>query len=327
MSEPQDQKQFIRIPEQQRTPQFVEKHFSGSTPKEKVAEVYTFAEELGLKPEQALVRIFNRGLIDAMKAHGTDRAGIDEVDTRKYEGVDFGYTEKLRFLGLRLDDGLYAIPLSQWSPVFTAELFEHETLSIPSHRTAVAIYNGDLLHDVLDDQPASVRASQGQPAGEFYYFKDPQHKLDTLAGVISQMPLEIEQEFAKLPDNDAKIAFLQELLPSFNRDNQLVIQDLIFDVRRDVVNKLRHQPEDVSLVSQSSVINELVATTKEREMQFSFLDEFKYQAQMIRERGKGIRGTSVDFILSNIYKELSREGISDTYVKELQQLAEEVQHL
>lgn len=327
MSEQVDNMQPLGSPEQQRTPNYVEKHFSGSTPKEKVAEVYTFAEELGLKPEQALVRIFNGGLMDAMKVHGTDRAGIDEVDTRKYEGVDFGYTEKLRALGLRLDDGLYAIPLSQWDPVFTAGLFEYETLSIPLHRAAVAIYNGDLLHDVLDDQPASVRPSQGQPAGEFYYFKDPQHKLDALAGIISQMPLEIEQEFAKLPDNDAKITFLQGLLPNFNRDNQLIIQDLIFDVRRDIANKLRHQPQDASLTSQSIVINELAATTEEREMQFRFLDEFKDQAQMIRERGKRVRGTSIEFILSNINEELSKEGISETYRQELQQLAEEVQGL
>lgn len=302
----------------------LERHFQGDTPQEKVQEVYAFAEKLHLQPHQALIRIFNGGLIDAMKRHGTDRAGIDEVDTRKYEGVDDGYTEKLRSLGLRLDDGLYAIPLSQWNPVFTAGLFEHETLSIPSHRAAIAIYNGDLLLDVLDDQPASVRPLQGLPAGEFYYFKDPQHKLEALAGVILQIPLEIEQEFAGLPDNDAKITFLRSLLPTFDRDNQLIIQDLIFDVRRNIAVKLKYQPEDPTLVIQGVSINELAAITKEREMQFRFIDEFKSQAELIREKGKGVRGTSAEFILGHINDELAKEDISETYKHELQLLADEI---
>lgn len=311
-------------PEQQNRSPFIERRFEGKTPQEKVREVYAFAEELHLQPHQALVRIFNGGLIDAMREHGTDRARIDEVDTRKYQGVDEGYTEKLRSLGLRLDDGIYAIPLSQWDPVFTAGLFEHDTLSISAHRAAIAIYNADLLLDVLDDQPASVRPSQRQPAGEFYYFKDPEHKLDALTGIILQIPLEIEQEFAELPNNDAKITLLQSILPTFNRDNQLIIQDLILDVRRDIANKLRHQPSDASLEAQSVSINVLVATAKEREMQFRFIDEFKDQAQMIRERGKGIKGTSVEFILGSINEELVKEGISKTYVQELQQLVDEV---
>jgi hypothetical protein len=313
-------------PEQQIKPSLVERNFKGQTSQEKVREVYAFAESLGLSSHQALVRIFNGGLINSMRKYGTERAGIDEIDTRKYQGVDEGYSERLRSLGLRLDDGLYAFPLSQWAPTFTAGLFERETLSIPAHRAAIAIYNGDLLLDVLDDQSASVRPSLGQPAGEFYYFKDPQHKLNALVGIISQIPLEIEQDFAKLPDNGVKITFLQNLLPTFDRENQLIIQDLVFDVRRDIANKVNLQPEDVLLQTQSVAINSLTAITEEREMQFRFIDEFKHQAQMIR-KDKGTRGTSVEFILECINNELAREGISEIYRQELQQLTNELKGL
>ncbi|MBX4198521.1 hypothetical protein KW782_04295 [Candidatus Parcubacteria bacterium] len=315
------------FPEQQERMPFVEKYFKGTTPEEKIAEIYAFAEELGLKPHQALVRIFNGGLIDVMKNNGTDRAGIDEVDTRRYEGVDFGYTDKLRSLNLRLDDGLYAMPLSQFAPVFSKGLFERETISIPSHRTAIAIYNGDLLLDVVDDEPASGRPARNEAAGEFYYFKHPKNKLEALAGIISQEPLEIEREFNKFPDNETKINYIKGLIHTIDRANASIIKELILDVRREILHKANNQPEDVNLKSQSHEINELAAYCLEREHQFGFIDEFRDQVQIIKEKGKEVRDTSVEFILQNINEELANAAITDIYRQELLNLAEEVKNL
>jgi len=37
---------------------------------------------LGLEPQSALVRIFNRGLLENLRIYGTDRACLDEIDVR-----------------------------------------------------------------------------------------------------------------------------------------------------------------------------------------------------------------------------------------------------
>lgn len=316
-----------RHPEQHPTSQFAERYFSGNTPEEKIAEVNAFVKALGLKPEQPLVRIFNGGLLATMKVHGTDRVGIDEVDTRRHEfGVDEVYNNRLKALGLRRDDGLYALPLSQWAPIYTADFFKYETF-VPAHRTAIAIYNGDLLLGISDGQPASVRASQGLPEDEFYYFKDPKHKVDALLGVISEVPLEIEQEFAILPNNDAKILFLQQLLPTFNRKTQDIIRELIFDVQRDIAIRLSHQSKGETLKTQLITIGKLIAATNERTDQLDFIEMLKNHARLIREKGEDIPWISVDSILKRINQELAKEGLPDTYRQKLQQLAEEVQYL
>ncbi|MCL5970513.1 MAG: hypothetical protein M1450_03365 [Patescibacteria group bacterium] len=174
--------------EQPREDLFIERHFTGTTKDEKIKEVITLVQELGLTPHQTLIRVFDRDLISLMRQYGTDRSGIDKVDSRKRIPInDRGYVDRLRSLGLRMEDGLYALPLNFWNRTFGKDIFRLRYMRVPIARTAIAIYNGDLLCEIGSHLPASFTSQKPiTGSSEFYYFKDPAHKLGALRGIISQ---------------------------------------------------------------------------------------------------------------------------------------------
>jgi hypothetical protein len=297
----------------------IEAYFKGRTPEEKVAEVYRFVRWSGLAPERALIRIFNSGLMDAMRLSGTDRAGIDEVDTRSYSADEgFGYVEILRSKGLRADDGLYAIPLDQWAPVFTADLFERETLSIPAHRTAIAVYDRDLMSAIDDDNDYT------RPSGEFFYFRDPRQKRRALVGVLLQKPIKLDRRFERLPNIPKKIEFLKTLLPTINRENQEVIAQLIEDLYRSVSRQLYAARGKVRQTVEQYKVS--IDALEQKRHEFAFVDEWSENINFLRKRGKRqTPGMSVDFICSYIQEELQQENISEIYREQLLALLREAQ--
>ncbi|GCE32160.1 hypothetical protein KDA_76440 [Dictyobacter alpinus] len=227
----------------------IERLFTKSHPAEKMHEIATFVADLKLSDSQALLRVFNRGLLENMRAFGTDRAGIDEKDLRSHQPDRIqGYDEVLARMGLRLEDGIFAVPFKYLTSRFSG-LFEDISIGISSHRVAIAVYKSDHMIEV---------------SSEFFYFVNPSQKQEALAGVLVQSPLPLEQEFNTL-SLEAKMNFLRENINTLNRQNI----DIYLELAKDLVcfASINH------LVDASARASAILDGIERREIEMNVIDE------------------------------------------------------
>jgi hypothetical protein len=196
-------------------------------------EIGDLLKDLGLKPEDALIRVFNSGLTDLVLSRGTDRAGIDTVDCRRYQPeVLQGYAKALQDKGLRLEDGLYAIPMSNLGSSGTTVAGLAGMTNTPCYRAAIEVYRKDRL------DPVAQSAVDGTETCEFWAFKDPTKKLGALAGVILPEPVEADVAFAGIAKTEDRLDCIERLLKNVSPETLPIIREHLEGVKW----QLAHSP-------------------------------------------------------------------------------------
>jgi hypothetical protein len=298
--------------------------FAGESAEAMRQEVYDLAVELGFREDEVLVRIFDAGLADLVRRYGTDRAGLDELDTRSYRSDDtFGYHGWLREHGLRLDDGLYAIRLSEWAD-FAEGLFERDILGIEAHRAAIALYRDDLFQEVPDEYGWT---------GEFFALRDPALKLDALVGLLTQQPTELDAAFWSIDPTDlaTRIEFVRALLPDFDarlHEIRPLVKDLIREAQRVLHQATAAGHDTTGLNDDIHAAQDIEQFIDRRSIELAQLDEIDRQVQMLHDAGViRTRATSVDFLRGWIDQELAEETATDRYATELNERAAQLDQL
>lgn len=123
----------------------------------------------GINPKNAVLRYFNSSREDVVRVHGTDRTGSE----KNYVRSDvWDLAQALRERGLGPDDGFYALPLSYMIKSITGEPFSMIRDFVAGTKS-LAVFDASKLVD---------------PKTDYYFFKDPDHKIEALLGIITPAP-------------------------------------------------------------------------------------------------------------------------------------------
>lgn len=238
----------------------IERLLMGSNSTEKMQAISLLVTDLGLEPHGALVRIFNRGLLENVRTFGTDRAGLDEIDvgSEKFDMLH-GYDKALHRKQLRLDDGMFACLFDHFADRFPPTIFEEITLGISPHRIAIAIYRANMMVPLTD---------------QFFYFADPTKKKEALLAVLLQPPLPIEKGFADL-SLEAKEAFLRENQDKLNRKNI----DIFLELAKDLVHFTRTNHLTASIARAQAIFDAI----EQHEIELNVIDECWQQVYLLQK--------------------------------------------